>query len=117
MEIKGRVWDAMRGQMSYDITDLLVAIKNQQACDASGNKIFFPQLATGMEDAQGKTIYEGDICDGEYAGSSVGIYRNAIRWSETEHGFSFAGSPLWCWDYLKVVGNIYENPELLKSLS
>lgn len=69
---------------------------------------------TGLKDKNNKEIYEGDICKGEYCASNAGIYKNLIKWDIQSACFEFANSPLWTWEYLEVIGNIYENPELLK---
>jgi len=69
---------------------------------------------TGLKDKNGKEIYEGDICKGVYAGSDEREYKNKIVWDEFECCFTFADSPLWTWEMIEIIGNIYENPELLK---
>lgn len=68
---------------------------------------------TGLLDKNGKEIYEGDVCQGNYTGSSSVVHRNKVVWSEAGASFSFAGTALWLWEDFKVIGNIYENPELL----
>lgn len=72
---------------------------------------------TGLKDKNGKEIYEGDIID-YFPGKKYGI----IVWDNELAGFCLNVDNLrFSWhennpfiaDY-KIIGNIYENPELLK---
>lgn len=82
-------------------------------CDSNTEGVVLMQF-TGILDKKGKEVYEGDVIEAEYAGSSNGKYINKVVWDISECGFSFANSPLWTWENIKVIGNIYQNPELIK---
>lgn len=67
----------------------------------------------GLKDKNGKEIYEGDICDGHSDG--IGI----ITWTDFDGGYDYIfedGGNVGIWEvknYIIVIGNIHENPELL----
>lgn len=68
---------------------------------------------TGLRDKNGREIYQGDILRGEYEASHSGVYQNTVEWVQEDAAFSLANSPLWAWDWLEVIGNVFENPELM----
>ena len=77
---------------------------------------------TGLSDKNGKQIFEGDICtDGHKRWI---IHFHFYGWQCKEIGTTWELSfPLWQWDnckengyrQLEVIGNIHDNPELLKA--
>lgn len=133
-DFKFRVWGKYRkndpDRMHYDTYgDLLIIagggtpIANNSFGDGyygnCGDRDYFMDgyvilQYTGLKDEDGEEIYEGDILTAHYSGSSVGAYKNKVVWNEGECAWNFANAPLWTWEKIKVIGNIYENPELIE---
>ncbi len=83
---------------------------------------------TGTYDKTGAMVYEGDIVDAWSAGSHIshGIVKFASPRFFILVNHSEKGTPIDCWslapsqfdgndEYLKVVGNIHDNPDLVKA--
>lgn len=118
-EIKFRAWDGE--EMTYDRKVLVWTnsppyTELNPLFDFEMKKILFLQY-TGLKDKNGKEIYEGDILEGtanNFRISNWKVYWNKDmgKWgieSRIKIGLTFKIS-----QKLKLVGNIYENPELLK---
>ena len=73
-----------------------------------------PMQCTGLRDKAGKLIYEGDILQVEiYEGMKLVVVWNETQWEMWSSPTS--QNPYGNFCYLKeIIGNIYENPELIK---
>lgn len=70
---------------------------------------------TGLEDKNGREIYEGDILDFDER-EWGGRFEPEVIWMENIIGdWNYSGSLSDVKEWRSVIGNIYENPELLKS--
>ena len=67
---------------------------------------------TGLHDKNGKEIYEGDILQSHYGDGPIG----EVMWNDEYACFDYRDENLGCYakDMLQIIGNIYENPKLIK---
>jgi uncharacterized phage protein (TIGR01671 family) len=121
-EIKFRFWDLINQQMVFDIC----------LCDVYDEDLeedrYIPMQYTGLKDKNGKEIYEGDII--EYACDKdentrrkrqvVGFEYGCFTLKEDENWALMFGlhdhldcDGNWSDEHFEVIGNIYENKELL----
>jgi len=97
-EIKFRAWDDRDNSMwKFD----LLETRTLGDIIALG----FVMQYTGLKDKRQKEICEGDIVDlGDGA---------EVKWSQ-ETGAWIVGDWLLCKKIVEIIGNVYENPELLE---
>lgn len=68
---------------------------------------------TGLKDKNGRKIYEGDILDYKWKASTRDLL--IVEWSEKDACFLMGGVRTdYAIAYGEVIGNIYDNPELLE---
>lgn len=74
------------------------------------NNNFVLMQYTGLHDKNGKEIYEGDIISGYYAPHEVKMKNIGAEENGTLYAWNIDIDVL---DKTEVIGNIYENPELI----
>jgi uncharacterized phage protein (TIGR01671 family) len=126
-EIKFRAWDKARKRWTnYSIADDLPRFYDKHTgcwkTDKEGERFILCQY-TGLKNYNGKEIYEGDIVRSECFFGWIGV----AKYLDKNQSFVFEsidknyrGSRVSLGrteQYVKILGNIYENPEMLEEMS
>ena len=128
-EIKFRAWDKMENKMYYEG---FIIYPKSGMCEFPwyGNELhenvedphtFILQQYTGLHDKDGKEIYEGDIikCIKKNIFKEWKEFIGVVKWDVNGY-WKITNDKEWvnagtfsCLKDIKIVGNIYDNPELI----
>ncbi|MDS3910716.1 YopX family protein [Staphylococcus hominis] len=121
---KFRAWNKVREEMIDDcdlsITsdgsvlagDLNYDVESGMLADVTDNVVIM--MSTRLKDKNGTEIYEGDIVKNIYDEIYVVKWLDAGFYLEERYNGGFDYSELHFGNNKEVIGNIYENPELLE---
>ncbi|MDR0666297.1 MAG: YopX family protein [Campylobacteraceae bacterium] len=128
-EIKFRAWDIMKNEM-FRVDAIIFNDKtlkdDAHILDEKNDIHYFGDIwlmqYVGLKDKNGKEIYDGDILNVANRSINCVFLFNIKKVEYSKVNFTL---PYFCWDkecnhkshwshYCEVIGNIYENPELLE---
>ena len=137
-EIKFRAWDKVIGCWSDDpdnsLADISIKMNGHVSilddCGTYKPNDFIIEQFTGLEDYNGRDVYEGDILryDIQDHNGIDHFYENVVVYEGAEFGCKgySPSSEYWYWHPLnyifendiepQVIGNIHENPDLLNAV-
>lgn len=114
-EIKFRAWDKHEKKMILDIQECQRMYSDYGLClidYLEGEKFYEVMQYTGLKDKNGKEIYDGDLL--KWYGRI-----SPVKYEGSSFGYNPFGGPdkvliSYCKEPdIEIVGNIYENPELI----
>jgi uncharacterized phage protein (TIGR01671 family) len=127
-KIKFRAWDKEQ-EILHPVQDLqfgnngkthvFLALGEDICSEGFAPEKFDLMQYTGLKDKNGEEIFEGDVVKfwanpKDYGGYKGHNYIAAVEWDQAFLQFIFSdGHGLKDFEFLEVIGNIYENPELL----
>lgn len=122
-EIKFRSWDKLDKKLYYNVGLTLIGVIVYENPDNQppeieiinrGRGCFELMQYTGLKDKNGKEIYEGDIAVKDGYKLKI-IWKHSGFWCEFDPkaGYSESTALFQFNDEIEVIGNIYENGDLL----
>jgi len=121
-QIKFRAWNKEEKIMSepftlWGITDGFIRFDEERLIFGFEDDVEVMQY-TSLKDKNGKEIYEGDILLSPFKNHYLVEWdKEAVRFAFIGYGKILVKGHYPVWQFIKayeVIGNIYENPELLK---
>ena len=113
-EIKFRAWDSLKKRMVFDVQNTYDNLSTgcdtrdyNIACfgDLLESKRWIVMQFTGLQDKNGKEIYEWDVVK-NYHGENLEVKIPDVYVDDAEYGLHYTMG--------EIIGNIHENPELLE---
>lgn len=118
-EVRFRAWD---GERMWPSDAIGVAGGRCLVLDTGKSKDWPLMQYTGLKDKNGREIYEGDIINsGQKRGSDGSAILYQLKWGDESAGWDVDQIGRYCMTggidlkKVEVIGNIHENPELLKA--
>ena len=124
-ELKFRVWDK-RSEKGSSTKEMLYDVQKHHLWydTLDYTDTYVVMQFTGLKDKNGKEIYEGDIVQYNRRSSYDGI-NFEVKWSEDNWGWVLVSKNKdylineqtpegYRYEFIEIVGNIFENPDLLK---
>lgn len=115
-EIKFRAWDKERSEM-YEVDALhfhrqLIEVDSETDHQTTSIEPYELMQYTGLKDKNGTEIYDGDIIRGlhDFGPGGFSVIAAPVKY-HVIHGYQLHYFLL---EQTEVIGNIYENPELLE---
>ena len=131
-EIKFRAWDVERGKYRFGTDNLMMDLSGRLYWQfgylepemLSKDSPFVVEQFTGIQDANGVDIYEGDIVrHDDYSRGAIIAFSGAdvqpkhisvIKIKDFFNGIQLRGLPRYCANEITVIGNIHEHSHLLE---
>lgn len=114
--IKTLQWVVPVARINFDFETVEVDLTdgNGDTAEYDFDEIILMQY-TGLKDKNGTKVFEGDICKGSWKHIIQIFYDDCIYGfcAKTSEGFCH-NIDYWGLDRIEVIGNRYDNPELLK---
>jgi len=124
--IKFRAWDTVRSEYLSAGKVMIQILPGANPKDPEGlhldtssflcaeGRMVLEQF-TGLTDKNGVDIYESDVVQWTNTGDDS-LDSGVIEWDDVYAGFGITGEHCLDWNHmLTIIGNVHENPELLKT--